>query len=95
MKYNHWLPKLLNVNAIVINRTIYFAMAADKVSDRLMQHEKEHVRQQQKEVFLFYPKYFKEYIKNLIKYKNHNKAYRYISYEVEARKAEKRRLSKL
>ena len=88
MKYNHWLPKTLKVNAIVINKTIYFAMAADKVSDRLMRHEKEHVRQQEKEGFLFYPKYFWEYLKNLVKYKNHNKAYWYISYEIKARKAE-------
>ena len=88
MKYNHWLPKLIKVNAIVINKTIYFAMEKEEVTDRLLKHEKEHIKQQNEEGILFYPKYFLEYLKNLLKYKNHNKAYWYISYEIKARKAE-------
>lgn len=88
MKYNHWFPKLINVNAIVLFQTIYYAMPEEEVTERLRNHEEKHVEQQEEEGILFYPKYLKEYLINLIKYKNHNKAYWYISYEIEARRAE-------
>ena len=88
-KYNHLIPKLLKVSAIVLFKKIYYAMPKEKVSDRLRRHEEEHVRQQEKEgAIRFKLKYFAEYIKNLIKYRNHNQAYLNISYESEARKAE-------
>lgn len=88
MKYNHWLPKLINANAIVINKTIYYALPKEQVSDRLIKHEQEHVKQQEQDGLFFYVRYLKEYLTNLIKYRSHQKAYWYISYEVEARKAE-------
>ena len=89
IRYNHWLPKLINANAIVLFKRMYFAMREEEVTDRLMKHELEHVSQQKEEGIFFYPKYFIEYIKNLFKYRSHSKAYWYISYEIEAREAEK------
>ena len=89
MKYNHWIPKLLKVNAIVLFQTIYFAMTKNLVTERLIRHEKKHIEQQKKEGSIkFKIKYFLEYLKNLAKYRNHHRAYYYISYEIEARKAE-------
>lgn len=90
MQYNHWLPKLLKVNAIVINKTIYFAMSKEEVSARLLKHEQEHVKQQNKEGFTaFLFNYLLEYTTNRLDGMRHHEAYYNISYEVEARKAEK------
>lgn len=53
---------------------------------RLIAHEKVHVDQYREEgTARFLAKYFAEYLVNLIKYKNHHRAYREISYEIEAR----------
>ena len=94
IKYNHWIPKLISlipgikINAIVLFKTAYFRQPKNEISLRLIRHEKEHVQQQREEGLLFYSRYFYEYLCNLINYKNHYKAYYYISYEIEARKAE-------
>lgn len=91
MKYDHWLPKLLKVNAIVLNKVIYFARPIEKVSARLMKHEKVHVRQQAQEGLLFYFKYILEWLWNIPKYNfDTQQAYRQISYEIEARIGERR-----
>ena len=96
MKYNHWIPKMLTkiipkirINAIVLFGTIYFAESEDQVDERLYQHELKHVEQQNNEGILFYFRYFYEYLKNRLKGMSHGKAYLLISYEIEARKAEK------
>ena len=90
MKYKHWIPKLLKVNAIVIFQTIYYAMPEEKVSDRLRRHEEKHVQQQREEGnIIFKIKYVYEFLVNYIKYRKFWKAYRNISFEVEARQAEK------
>lgn len=89
MKYNHWLPKLINVNAIVLFQTIYYAMPKAKVSDRLRRHEEKHVEQQkEKGSLVFKIKYVYEFIINYIRYWKFWKAYRNISYEIQAREAE-------
>ena len=104
-KYNHWLPKLLKVNGIVLFKVIYYAMPKNRVSNRLRKHEIEHFRQQEKEGSIkFKIKYFLEYLRNLIKYRNkwkfnikqplkyftdlHQIAYWNISYEIQAVEAE-------
>ena len=90
MKYNHWLPKLLNINAIVLFQTIYYAMPQKKVSNRLRRHEEKHVEQQQEEgSLLFKIKYVYKFVVNYIRYREYWKAYRNISYEVGARQAER------
>ena len=89
MKYNHWLPKLLNVNAIVLFQTIYYAMPKEKVSNRLRRHEEKHVKQQEEEGFFwFLINYISEFLINYVRYFSFREAYLNISYEVEARRAE-------
>lgn len=52
---------------------------------KLLEHEMVHVKQYARDGFAkFILKYLGEYFFNLIKYRNHNKAYRNISYEKEA-----------
>ena len=88
--HNHWLPKLLNVNAIVLFQTIYYAMPKEKVSDRLKRHEEKHVEQQKEEgSIIFKIKYAYEFLVNYMRYREYWKAYRNISYEVGARQAER------
>ena len=90
MKYNHWLPKLLKVNAIVLFQNVYYAMPKGKVSNRLLRHEEKHVVQQREEgIIMFKIKYIYEFAVNYVRYRNFWKAYRNISYEVEAREAER------
>ena len=85
--YNHWLPKLIKVNAITLGRHIFYA--EQKVSDRLRKHEEEHVLQYLEDgIIPFLICYFYEYIKNRSQGMSHYKAYKNISYEVEARNAE-------
>ena len=89
MKHNHWLPKLLKVEAIVINKTVYFAMTKEEVSEKLLNHEQEHIKQQEEEGFTaFLFNYLSEYFANRLAGMSHYKAYYNISYEKEARKAE-------
>jgi len=91
-KYKHWLPRLLGVAGVTIGKNIYYRYHKELVPERLRRHEKEHVKQyQQNGIIKFLFCYFFEYIKNLIKYRSHKKAYLNISYEIEARKAEKMR----
>ena len=88
-KYKHWLPKILKVDGITLNETIYFAIPEREVSIRLKKHEREHVKQYQESgVVCFLSKYLWEYIKNRIKGLNHYEAYYNISYEIKARKSE-------
>ena len=88
-KYKHWLPKMLKVNAITLNKTIYYAMPAREVTGRLRRHEGEHIKQYEREGFIcFLWHYVKEYIKNRLDGLDHYDAYYNISYEVKARKSE-------
>ena len=88
-KYNHWLPKLLNVSAIVLFKTIYYRQKSIYVSDRLRWHEEKHVEQQKEEgSIIFKIKYVYEFAVNYVRYRHFWKAYSNISYEIEARQAE-------
>ena len=88
MYYNHWLPKLLKVNAIVLLGVVYFAERKKQITERLYKHELRHKEQQEEDGVKFYIIYLKEYFVNLVKYRNHHKAYYNISYEKDARKAD-------
>ena len=91
MIYNHWLPKFLNVNAIVLFQVIYYVMPKEDVSGRLRRHEEKHVEQQEEEgSIIFKIKYVYEFAVNYIRYRKFWKAYKNISYEIEAREAERR-----
>jgi len=91
--YNHWLFKLPFMrNYIGITLTSYlilFKDSKDKISERLMKHELTHQLQVIKYgTIRFYIIYLTDYIKGLIKYKNHWEAYENIRFEIEAQEAE-------
>ena len=96
LHFNHWLPKVLSllpgirIAGIVLFYRAYFYQPKEQVSQRLLKHEKEHIKQQKEEGFLlFLIKYIYEFIVNFMRYWSFWKAYKNISYEIEARKAEK------
>jgi len=96
VKYNHWLPKLLTklspnstINAIVLFKTVLFREKKDNVSKRLIKHEKTHIKQREKLGLKFYYLYLKEYIQNRLDNMSHRESYLNISFEIEAREAEK------
>jgi len=90
LKYNHWLPRTIGVNGIVLFGTIYYAMSENEVSDRLRRHEEKHREQQEEDgYFRFKIKYGLSFVKNLLRYRNFRMAYYKIPYEIEAREAEK------
>lgn len=85
-RYNHWLPKLIKVEAITLYPFVLFSR--DKQSAllrRTIAHECVHVAQIRKVgVIKFYVTYLYEYLRNLAKCRDHNLAYFAISYEQEA-----------
>lgn len=88
LKYNHWLfklPLLCNYDAIVIGRVALFKQSKSEVSDTLIHHEMIHQKQMDKHgVFKFYVIYFKDFLVQLVKYRNWDEAYYNIPFEVEA-----------
>jgi hypothetical protein len=81
--FRHLLPK--NISAITLWPFIFFKNKENKTNRRLCNHERIHLRQQI-ELFVvpFYIIYLAEYFYLLIKLKNHDSAYRRISFEKEA-----------
>ena len=88
--YNHWLPKLMKVNGVTLNQHVFYTEGKSEASDRLRRHEKEHTKQYKRDgIAKFLLRYFYEYLKNRLQGMDHGKAYLNISYEIEAREAEK------
>ena len=89
IKYSHWafrLPLLRNYSGIVVGRQIWFKHPKGKVSEALVRHELVHQEQMTRvSIPLFYLIYLRDYLKNLMHYRNHDKAYREIPFEIEAR----------
>lgn len=80
---NSLLAKLLKVEGIVLYPFVFFS--AKSPVDRVIHHEMIHVVQVQRVGFFsFYFLYLKEYIACRLKGMDHSKAYRSISFEVEA-----------
>lgn len=88
MHYNSLLfklPLLRNYEAIVLGRHCHTRYSMEEFPIYLLVHELIHQKQMDRHgVILFYIIYIKDYIKNLIKYRNHNAAYMNIPFEVEA-----------
>lgn len=81
--FRHLLPK--NITAITLWPFIFFKHKDDKSDILLCNHERIHLRQQiELLVVPFYIFYLGEYFYLLIKLKNHDAAYREISFEKEA-----------
>lgn len=79
------LPLLRNYNAIVLGRYCFTKFGKEHFSLITLQHEYVHQAQMSRDgVFMFYVIYLKDYLINLIKYRNHNQAYYNIPYEIEA-----------
>lgn len=90
MNYNHWIFKIWpfsRYEAITLPWGIYYKKTP---SINLIKHELKHLEQKKSfGTMAFYIKYFLEFCGNLIKYKSWKKAYKLISFEIEAKKAEK------
>lgn len=87
-KYNHWLfkiPPMNNYGGITLGRYILFRDSKEQVPELLVKHELVHQEQMERDgIIKFYLKYVWDYLKNLIKYRNHWEAYFNIPYEKEA-----------
>lgn len=87
-RFNHWIPKLLGVNAIVLYPFVLYRPV--NPSEELKRHEMVHVKQIQKVgVIRFYLSYLTYNLAGMIQGKSFFRAYYDNPYEVEARKAEK------
>jgi hypothetical protein len=94
--YPWWLRPFMarNVIAITLGRRIYLNGAAATRSidylDRLLRHELAHVRQVQRHGLIgFLVRYVTEYLRLLWRTRSMAAAYREISFEIEARAAER------
>lgn len=89
IKYRHWafrLPLLRRYRGIVVGRRIWFKNGPDEISAELLRHEMIHQEQMDRHtVPLFYLIYLKDYLRNLLRYHNHDLAYWNIPFEIEAR----------
>lgn len=84
VKYDHWYPKLINVDGITIYPWILYADVKEQVDPILYKHEMVHVGQIRKEGWLtFYFKYLASFCHNFLRY-SYDDAYMAIPYEIEA-----------
>lgn len=93
--YPWWLRPFLarDVIGITLGRRVYLSTKVAQRSmqyiERLLRHELAHVRQMNRLTLpLFAVLYVFEYLRNLIRYRSFNEAYKKISYEIEATAAE-------
>jgi len=87
-RYRHWvfkLPLARRYKGMVIGRTILFRESEQQVSAKLRRHELIHQKQMdQYGIARFYYLYFRDYLANLWRLRNHDAAYRGIRFETEA-----------
>ncbi len=77
------LPLLRNYSAIAVGS--YCLVKDEVVSDRLLGHELVHYLQMKRHgTWSFYIFYLRDYCRNLLRYRNHDKAYQAIPFEREA-----------
>ena len=87
--YSSAIPTLFNAIAITFGNHVFYEMSEDKITERLRRHEEIHVKQYKHlGVPLFLILYLFEYFRNRLNGFTQEEAYRSISYEVEAVKAE-------
>lgn len=89
-KFEHWLPRLLQVDAITLYPYVLFAEHMDDYEDSTtIRHEMVHVAQVRSYGwFRFYISYLLYYAAERVKGEDHYNAYLNIPWEVEARAAE-------
>ena len=82
---------LLKVDGMALFPFILVRKAAHKTNPVLINHEKIHLAQQMELLIIpFYMLYLAHYILNLVRYREHDKAYRNIVFEREAYRMESR-----
>jgi hypothetical protein len=85
MKYWPLTVSRLPANAMALYPFMLFRNKSLMADTVVINHETIHFRQQQELLILpFYIIYFLHYLFNLLKYRNHHKAYFYICFEQEA-----------
>lgn len=85
IKYQHWLPRFLKVNAITLAPFILMTCSREDVPNTTLWHELIHIAQIRRlGILRFYLLYFLFYVANLLRYLEHDKAYREIPFEQEA-----------
>lgn len=89
--YNHWLPKLLDVGGVTLRNHIFYYYTERETPAWLRRHEEKHVEQYKKYTTIgFLLIYTYHYLKGRLQGWDHQRAYEYIPFEIEARKAERR-----
>lgn len=90
LKFKHWIFRIWpvsNYEGMVIGRWMLFKRDEAKVHPALIDHELVHQVQMNRHGMLqFYLIYMRDYFKNLLRYRNHQIAYRSIPFEIEAYK---------
>lgn len=85
LRYEHFIPRTLGVRGIVLYPWVLFSEPREKVPTRVVRHEFVHVRQVREiGVARFYVAYLVEYVKHLVRFRNHDRAYFAIRFEAEA-----------
>ena len=88
VRYRHWifrLPLARNYRGMVVGRTILFKGDESEVSSTLIRHELIHQEQIERHgIMRFYLIYFRDYLSNLWRLRDHDAAYRNIPFEIEA-----------
>lgn len=85
MRYRPVIWSALPASAMALFPFMLFKKAAYKEDPIIVNHEKIHFHQQlELLIFPFYALYLLNYLINLIRYRNHHKAYLMISFEREA-----------
>lgn len=88
--YSHWFPPMIGASAVTLGNIILYADPKENVPEWMYRHEMKHIEQIERlGLFGFYFQYFKEYLQGRREGLGHWDAYERISFEVEARKAER------
>jgi hypothetical protein len=93
VRHQHWifkLPFVRRYSGMVVGRTILFRGGETEISPALLRHELIHQEQIDRHgIARFYLIYFRDYLTNLWRLRNHNAAYRNIPFEKEAYERER------
>lgn len=93
LRYRHWifrLPLARRYRGMVLGRTILFKHGETEIPAALLRHELVHQEQMDRHgIARFYLIYFRDYLANLVRLRNHDAAYRNIPFEKEAFEREK------
>jgi hypothetical protein len=93
VRYRHWifrLPFVRRYRGMVVGRTILFKASAGEITPALHRHELIHQEQMDRHgIARFYLIYFRDYLANLWRLRDHDAAYRNIPFEREAYERER------